>query len=121
MPGREPASNERSRFRLPAYNGCKAEYRFKGLSRRRYMKTCTSLLLAVFSLALMLTVAHTALGADEAKIKANLAKLSPEDRKAAEAQKWCAIETENELGAMGTPIKVVLKGEPVFLCCKMCV
>jgi hypothetical protein len=85
------------------------------------MKTCSSLLLAVFSLALMLAAAYSALAADETKIKANLAKLNADDRKLAEAQKWCAIEPENELGVMGVPIKVVLKGEPVFLCCKGCV
>jgi hypothetical protein len=77
-------------------------------------------MLAVFSLALVLAAAHTSLAADETKIKANLAKLSEEDRKLAEAQKWCAVEPENELGAMGVPFKVVLKGEPVFLCCKGC-
>jgi hypothetical protein len=56
----------------------------------------------------------------DAKIKANLAKLSPEDQKLAEAQKWCAIEEENLLGSMGKPVKIELKGEPVFLCCKGC-
>jgi hypothetical protein len=58
---------------------------------------------------------------DEAKIQANLAKLSPEDRALAEKQKFCASETDNRLGEMGVPIKVVVKGEPVFVCCKSCV
>jgi hypothetical protein len=57
---------------------------------------------------------------DEAKIKANLAKLSPEDRKLAEAQKYCAVEEENRLGTMGVPIKLELEGQAVFLCCKSC-
>ena len=57
----------------------------------------------------------------EDKINANLAKLSPEDRKIAEAQRWCAIEEENRLGAMGKPIKVMVKDEVVFVCCKSCV
>jgi hypothetical protein len=57
----------------------------------------------------------------EDKIKANLAKLSPEERKIAEAQRWCAIEEENRLGAMGKPIKVMVKDEVVFVCCKGCV
>lgn len=56
----------------------------------------------------------------EAAIKANLDKLSPEDRTAAEEQKYCAIETENRLGAMGKPIKLTIKDESVFLCCKGC-
>jgi hypothetical protein len=59
--------------------------------------------------------------ADDSKIHDNLAKLSPDDRKLAEAQKFCAVEEENRLGAMGKPVKVMLKGETVFLCCKGCV
>jgi hypothetical protein len=57
----------------------------------------------------------------ENKIKANLAKLGEEDQKAAEEQKYCVVETDNELGAMGAPIKVMIKDEPVFVCCKSCV
>jgi hypothetical protein len=57
----------------------------------------------------------------EAAIQANLAKLKPEDRKLAEAQKFCAIQTKNRLGSMGTPIKITIKDKPVFLCCNMCV
>ena len=57
----------------------------------------------------------------EAKIKANLAKLSDDDRKLAEAQKFCAVETDHRLGAMGVPIKVMVKDQPVFVCCKGCV
>ncbi len=57
---------------------------------------------------------------DEAEIKANLAKLSPEDRALAEKQKYCVIESDNRLGSMGVPIKVMVKGEPVFICCKGC-
>ena len=57
----------------------------------------------------------------EAKIEANLAKLSPEDRKLAEAQKFCANLTANRLGAMGVPVKITIKDQPVFLCCGGCV
>ena len=56
----------------------------------------------------------------EATIKANLAKLDPEDRGLAEEQKFCAVQTGNRLGIMGKPIKVTIKEEPVFLCCKGC-
>ena len=55
-----------------------------------------------------------------AKIKAGLAQLGEEDWRLAEAQKFCAIEQGNLLGAMGKPVKVVLKGQPVFLCCDGC-
>jgi hypothetical protein len=54
-----------------------------------------------------------------ADIKAALAKLSPEDRALAEAQKKCPVSGE-PLGSMGTPPKVMVKGEPVFLCCSSC-
>jgi hypothetical protein len=59
-------------------------------------------------------------GGDDAKIQANLAKLSPEDRKLAEDQKYCANETDSRLGSMGEPVKVMVKDQPVFLCCKNC-
>jgi hypothetical protein len=56
----------------------------------------------------------------EAMIQENLARLSPEDRKIAEAQKYCAVENKNRLGGMGVPFKLVLKGKTVFLCCDGC-
>jgi hypothetical protein len=56
----------------------------------------------------------------EDKFSTNLAKLDPADRKLAEAQKFCAVENENRLGSMGTPVKVMVKDQPVFLCCKSC-
>jgi hypothetical protein len=59
-------------------------------------------------------------GADEAEIRANLAKLSPEDRKLAEEQKFCAVNSDDRLGSMDAPIKVMVKGQPVFLCCGHC-
>jgi hypothetical protein len=48
------------------------------------------------------------------------AKLSAEDRGLVEAQEWCAISTDERLGSMGPPIKLTIKGEPVFICCKGC-
>jgi hypothetical protein len=57
---------------------------------------------------------------EEAEIRAELAKLPPEDRKLAEQQKYCAIEDDNRLGEMGPPIKLMIKGQPVFICCKGC-
>jgi hypothetical protein len=58
---------------------------------------------------------------DEKAIAEALAKLSPEDRKLAEAQKFCAVEDENRLGSMGVPKSVKIKGETVFVCCKGCI
>jgi hypothetical protein len=57
---------------------------------------------------------------EEAKVKAALAKLTPEDRRAAEAQVFCAIDQDSPLGSMGPILKVMIKGQPVFLCCKGC-
>jgi hypothetical protein len=58
--------------------------------------------------------------ADEADIRAALAKLNAEDRKLAEAQRFCPIQDGSRLGSMGPPVKVMLNGRPVFLCCKGC-
>ena len=30
------------------------------------------------------------------------------------------MDTDNRLGSMGKPVKVMVKGQPVFLCCKGC-
>ncbi|HBI46225.1 MAG TPA: hypothetical protein DDY78_25735, partial [Planctomycetales bacterium] len=57
----------------------------------------------------------------DADIKANLAKLAPEDRKLAEEQKFCVVQSDTPLGAVGVPVKIMVKGQPVFLCCKTCV
>ncbi len=56
----------------------------------------------------------------EAKVRANLAKLSPEDRIVAEAQGFCPTNDGNRLGSMGPPVKLTIRGQPVFLCCKVC-
>lgn len=53
-------------------------------------------------------------------IAAALAKLPEEERKAAEQQRFCAVQPETPLGAMGAPPKVTIKGQRVFLCCEDC-
>ena len=58
--------------------------------------------------------------AKEKKIEAARAQLSPEDRALVDAQDYCAVTPKQKLGAMGVPIKVTIKGQPVFLCCKGC-
>ena len=47
-------------------------------------------------------------------------KLSPEDRALVEAQEWCAVSTDERLGSMGPPLKLDIKGQAVFVCCKGC-
>ena len=56
----------------------------------------------------------------DAKIQAALAKLSPEDRKLAEAQRFCPVIAESRLGGMGTPVKLRVQGQIVFVCCSGC-
>jgi hypothetical protein len=53
------------------------------------------------------------------EVKSELGKLSPDDRKLAEAQGTCPI-TGEALGSMGVPPKLVLKDRTVFLCCASC-
>jgi YHS domain-containing protein len=62
------------------------------------------------------TPAHVA----SKEVKARLAQLSDEDRKLAEAQVFCVVNTSNELGCMGVPYKVTIEGRTVFLCCEHC-
>jgi hypothetical protein len=57
----------------------------------------------------------------DAEVKANLARLDPEDQRVAERQKYCPVMPQIRLGEMGPPFKVVLKGETFFVCCKTCV
>jgi RND family efflux transporter MFP subunit len=56
---------------------------------------------------------------EEADIHKALAKLGSEDQLLAEKQRFCPI-VGSRLGSMGTPIKVILQGRPVFLCCSSC-
>jgi hypothetical protein len=57
---------------------------------------------------------------DEAKIKAAIAKLPEADRSTAAAQRYCPMMDTVRLGAMGTPIKAMIDGKAVFLCCSGC-
>jgi hypothetical protein len=56
----------------------------------------------------------------DAKIAASLAALAPEDRQLAEAQRFCPVLPKNRLGVMGPPIKLLVDGRPVFICCEGC-
>jgi hypothetical protein len=56
----------------------------------------------------------------DADIRAARAALSEEDRALVEAQEYCAVHSDNRLGSMDTPVKVMLNGKPVFLCCGGC-
>jgi uncharacterized protein (TIGR03000 family) len=56
----------------------------------------------------------------EKAVAENLAKLDPDDRKAAEEQRFCAVQEGIRLGSMGVPVKVTVKGQTVYLCCSGC-
>src|SRR5262245_15725203 len=56
----------------------------------------------------------------EAEIREARSKLSPEDQALVEAQEWCAVDNSERLGEMDVPFKVIVKGQPVFLCCGGC-
>jgi hypothetical protein len=55
----------------------------------------------------------------ETKIAAALSELSDEDRRDAEAQKFCVV-SNMRLGSMDKPYKIMIEGQPVFLCCNGC-
>jgi uncharacterized protein (TIGR03000 family) len=57
----------------------------------------------------------------EARIEANLAKLSPDDQKVARLQKVCVVQEERRLGEQGVPVKVTVKNRRVFVCAPDCV
>ena len=50
----------------------------------------------------------------------NIQKLPKADQDLAKAQRQCPI-TREPLGSMGVPVKILLKKQPVFLCCKGCI
>ena len=50
----------------------------------------------------------------------DMAKLAPHDRILAERQRFCAVRTQSRLGTMGSPMKLMIEGQPVFLCCEGC-
>ncbi len=58
--------------------------------------------------------------ADQARINQALSKLSADDQRLARGQVFCAIDQDSRLGSMGPIHKLMLKNQPVFLCCKGC-
>lgn len=64
---------------------------------------------------------HEAMMKSEKKISAELAKLSQADRNLALTQRFCPMMEYTRLGSDGAPIKVMVAGKPVLVCCKGCV
>jgi Cu(I)/Ag(I) efflux system membrane fusion protein len=71
--------------------------------------------------AAVTTTAAAASDDETATIQASLARLAPHDRELAEAQQFCPILKQNRLGSMGPPVLQRLNGQPVFLCCPLCI
>lgn len=46
------------------------------------------------------------------------AELSEEDQALVKVQMFCPVG--GKLGEMGTPVKVVIEGQPIFICCEHC-
>ncbi len=53
-------------------------------------------------------------------VAAERSKLAPDERALVEAQEWCVVSSDERLGSMGPPLKLDIKGQPVFVCCKGC-
>lgn len=56
---------------------------------------------------------------NEDRVRANLAKLPESDRALAAKQHLCLVSGDH-LGAMGVPVKVLVNGQTVFICCESC-
>jgi hypothetical protein len=56
----------------------------------------------------------------EAEIQEARSQLDAADQALVEAQEWCVVNTKHRLGSMGKPVKLLIQGKPVFLCCASC-
>lgn len=56
----------------------------------------------------------------EQEIATELNRLSKEDRARAEKQRFCPVADDSRLGSMGVPVKIMIDGETIFLCCEGC-
>jgi hypothetical protein len=57
---------------------------------------------------------------EEMEIRESLSKLSPQERAAAEAQRFCVVLPDSRLGSMGKPERLEIDGAIVFVCCEGC-
>jgi hypothetical protein len=56
----------------------------------------------------------------EPKVTVTIGELDKSDEEGIARQKTCPV-TGAELGSMGDPVKVLINGKPLFLCCEGCV
>jgi hypothetical protein len=57
---------------------------------------------------------------DAAKIRKARNELDSEDRILVDEQEYCPVLEKNHLGSMGKPFKLLMNGQPVYLCCQGC-
>jgi hypothetical protein len=57
---------------------------------------------------------------EDAIIAKAISELPAAEQTEASMQKYCAVQTKQLLGTMGMPYKVMLDGQPVYLCCAGC-
>ncbi len=58
---------------------------------------------------------------EEAIIASNLAKLPNDaERREVAEQEYCVILDDSKLGSMGVPLRLVIEGRAVYICCKGC-
>ena len=57
---------------------------------------------------------------EEAIVASNLAKLPEVEKREALEQGLCVIQDDSKLGSMGVPLRLVIEGKPVYVCCKGC-
>jgi YHS domain-containing protein len=55
----------------------------------------------------------------KARLQVTLAAFGPGDQAGVTRQQVCPV-TGAKLGSMGTPVKVLIGGQPLYLCCKGC-
>ncbi|MBY0588826.1 efflux RND transporter periplasmic adaptor subunit [bacterium] len=62
----------------------------------------------------------TSQGAIEADIEEALNSLSADDQVLARRQRFCVVRDKGLLGSMGSPVKIDVEGQSMFLCCDYC-
>jgi hypothetical protein len=87
----------------------------------RALRCLSVVILTVPLVALGCTKSDSPAPDTETKIKQAMEQLDPADRALAQEQRYCAVQTDHRLGTMGKPVKVMIKDQPVFLCCKACI
>ncbi len=63
---------------------------------------------------------QAAVPGEDLEVAQAMAELDLADRALARAQRVCVVSDKSMLGSMGKPYKLMVEGQPVFLCCEAC-